>query len=75
MLATGYFKKLDIIRVSGKFEQKNKQEKKVHRIIGFFLPLPDVLMLMTDFLQGIALNHCRWCGIEDNRCGRHVADL
>ena len=29
---------------------------------------------MTDFLQRTALNHCRWCGMEDNRCGRHVLD-
>ena len=41
----------------------------------FFSPLSDVLlMLMTDFLQRTALNHCRWCGMEENRSGRHVLD-
>ena len=59
-----------------KKQEKSNRKKKVHRIIGsFFSPLPDVLMFMTDFLQGAALNHCGWCGIEDNRCGRHEVDL
>ena len=41
-----------------------------------FLSLPDAtaLMPLTNFLQGTALNHCLWCGIEDNRCRRHVLD-
>ena len=40
-----------------------------------FSPLSDMLlMLMTDFLQRTALNQCHWCGMEGNRCGRHVLD-
>ena len=72
----------EIFRGSGNFEPKkqeesNRKEKGAHHIIGsLFSPLPDVtvLMLLTDFPQGTALNHCRWCGIEYNRCGRHVLD-
>ena len=71
-LAMVNFEKFEIIGMSGNFEQKKtgkvKQEKKRcpphHRI--FFSPFPDVtvLMLLTDFLQGTTLNHCRWCGTE-----------
>ena len=54
---------------------KVKQEKKVPITSAdlFLSPLPDVtvLMLLTDFLQGTALNHCLH---KDNRCGRHVLD-
>ena len=62
------------------FEQKKtgqvtQEKKKVHRIIGCFSPLSDMLlMLLTTCVQGIALNQCRWCGMEDNKCGRHVLD-
>ena len=61
------------------FEQKTgqvKQDKK--RCIAssdLFSPLSDMLlMLLTTCVQGIALNQCRWCDMEDNRCGRHVLD-
>ena len=56
---------------------KVKQGKKPsHHRISFFSPLRDVTvrMLLTDFLQGTALNHWRWCGIEDNKCGSHALD-
>ena len=53
--------------------QTGKKSASHHRI--FFSPLPDVLMLMTDFLHDTTLNHCLWFGMEDNRCGRHVVNL
>ena len=65
-----------LVILNNKQNKTIRRKKKVHRIIGsFFLSLSDVLlMLMTDFPQRTALNHCRWCGMEDNRCGRHVLD-
>ena len=56
-----------------------KKDKGVHHTTcmgSLFSPLPDVtvLMLLTDFVQSTALNHWRWCCMEDGRCGRHVLD-
>ena len=61
------------------FEQKNRTsqtgKKRCIASSDLFSPLSDMLlMLLTTCVQGIALNQCRWCGMEDNRCGRHVLD-
>ena len=54
---------------------KKEKKKRCTASSDLFSPPLDVpLMLMTDFLQRTALNQCRWCGMEDNRCGRHVLD-
>ena len=63
-----------LVILKKKTQDKSKRKKK--RCIAssdlFSPPLDVPLMLMTDFLQRTALNQCRWCGMEDNRCGRHV---
>ena len=63
------------------FEKKNTGKGKKEKIKGashhriLFSLLSDMLfMLLTTSVQGIALNQCRWSGMEDNRSGRHVLD-
>ena len=65
------FEGLVILRKNTRKGKKEKRKGASHHWI-FFSPLPGVLKLMTDSLQGTALNQCR--GMEDNRCGRHVLD-
>ena len=64
--------------ISELFECLVKQEKcSSHHTRGIsFSPLPDVTVcvLLTNFVQGTALNHWRWWCMEDNKCGRHVLD-
>ena len=67
------FEGLVILKKKHRTSQKGK--KRCIASSDLFSPPLDVpLMLMTDFLQRTALNQCRWCGMEDNRCGRHVLD-
>ena len=64
-----------ILRKKHRKRQKGKNKSYIASL-DLFSQLSDMLfMLMTTCVQGIALNQCRWSGLEDNRSGRHVVDL
>ena len=69
------FEGLVILKKKTQDKSERKKKKRCIASSDLFSPPLDVpLMLMTDFQPRTALNQCRWCGMEDNKCGRHVFD-